>query len=146
MDRSKDQTYYLSAIPEASLRRTLFPLAPYKKFEVREMAKKWGLPTAAREESMGICFVGEKRRFDNFICRFRSIAVPELLINFIAAQYIPPKRGPIIDMTTGKTVGRHDGLFSLTIGQNAGVAGMPTKMFVAKKDAKENTIYVVPGG
>ena len=67
-DRSKDQPYYLSAIPEASLARTLFPLAPYKKTEVREMAQKWQLPTAAREESMGICFVGEKRRFDDFIC------------------------------------------------------------------------------
>lgn len=68
VDRSKDQTYYLSAIPESSLARALFPLAPYKKTEVREMAQRWGLPTAARDESMGICFVGEKRRFDDFIC------------------------------------------------------------------------------
>lgn len=67
-DRTKDQTYYLAAVPEASLSRALFPLAPYKKLEVREMAQKWGLPTASREESMGICFVGEKRRFDSFIC------------------------------------------------------------------------------
>ena len=67
LDRSKDQTYYLSAIPEASLSRALFPLAPYKKTEVREMAQKWGLPTASRAESMGICFVGEKRKFDDFI-------------------------------------------------------------------------------
>lgn len=74
VDRSKDQSYYLSAIPEASLARTLFPLAPYKKSEVREMAHKWGLPTASREESMGICFVGEKRRFDDFICALHSYA------------------------------------------------------------------------
>ena len=66
-DRHKDQTYYLSAVPEASLSRALFPLAPYKKTEVREMAQKWGLPTASRAESMGICFVGEKRKFDDFI-------------------------------------------------------------------------------
>lgn len=68
LDRSKDQTYYLSAIPESSLARALFPLAPYKKTEVRQMAHKWGLPTASRDESMGICFVGEKRRFADFIC------------------------------------------------------------------------------
>ena len=73
VDRSKDQTYYLAAVPEASLARALFPLAPYKKTEVREMAQKWGLPTASREESMGICFVGEKRRFDDFIGMLRDL-------------------------------------------------------------------------
>ncbi|KAI0373073.1 tRNA 5-methylaminomethyl-2-thiouridylate-methyltransferase [Pilatotrama ljubarskyi] len=127
-DRTKDQTYYLSAIPEQSLARALFPLAPYRKTAVREMAHKWGLPTASREESMGICFVGEKRRFDNFI-----------------SQYIPPAPGRIVDLTSGKTVGTHQGLYTFTIGQNARVKGMPEKMFVARKDKKENTIYVVPG-
>ena len=63
-----------------------------------------------------------------------------------AAQYIPPKPGPIVDLITGKTIGKHRGLFEYTIGQNAGIAGMPQKMFVAKKDSKENTVYVVPGG
>lgn len=72
-DRTKDQTYYLSSIPEASLARTLFPLALYLKTEVREMAKRWNLPTATREESMGICFVGEKRRFDSFICAWSHL-------------------------------------------------------------------------
>lgn len=68
-DRNKDQTYYLSHMPEASLSRTLFPLAPYTKPEVREKAREWGLPTAERSESMGICFVGQKRRFTDFICK-----------------------------------------------------------------------------
>ncbi|EIW60203.1 tRNA 5-methylaminomethyl-2-thiouridylate-methyltransferase [Trametes versicolor FP-101664 SS1] len=128
VDRSKDQTYYLAAISEASLARSIFPLAPYKKTEVREMAQKWGLPTASREESMGICFVGEKRRFDDFL-----------------SQYVTPKPGPIIDLTNGQTVGRHRGLHTLTIGQNARLKGMAEKMFVARKDAKENALYVVPG-
>ncbi|KAH9952026.1 5-methylaminomethyl-2-thiouridylate-methyltransferase [Amylocystis lapponica] len=126
-DRSKDQTYYLSAIPEVALARAFFPLADFHKIEVREMAKKWALPTAQREESMGICFVGEKRRFDNFL------------------EYITPKPGPIIDLTTGKTLGRHRGLWSYTIGQGARIAGLPQKMFVAKKDLHTNVIYVVPG-
>ncbi|KAI0707713.1 5-methylaminomethyl-2-thiouridylate-methyltransferase [Earliella scabrosa] len=128
VDRNKDQTYYLAAIPESSLSRALFPLAPYKKAEVREMAQKWGLPTAAREESMGICFVGEKRKFDDFI-----------------SQYIPPKAGKIIDLESGNVLGRHQGLYSYTIGQNARIKGMAQKMFVARKDPKENAIYVVPG-
>jgi tRNA U34 2-thiouridine synthase MnmA/TrmU len=67
-DVTKDQTYYLSSIPEHSLARALFPLGNLKKVEVRELATKWNLPTAAREESMGICFIGEKRKFHNFIC------------------------------------------------------------------------------
>ena len=62
-----------------------------------------------------------------------------------AAQYIPPKPGPIIDLESGKTLGRHLGLYSYTVGQNARIRGMPQKMFVAKKDPKENVIYVVPG-
>ncbi|KAI0807834.1 5-methylaminomethyl-2-thiouridylate-methyltransferase [Fomes fomentarius] len=128
LDRSKDQTYYLSAIPESSLARALFPLAPYKKTEVREMAHKWGLPTASREESMGICFVGEKRKFTDFI-----------------SQYVPPKPGHIINLENGKIIGRHQGLYSYTVGQNAGIQGMSERMFVARKDPKENAIYVVPG-
>ncbi|KZT09561.1 tRNA 5-methylaminomethyl-2-thiouridylate-methyltransferase [Laetiporus sulphureus 93-53] len=127
-DRTKDQTYYLSAIPEPSLARAIFPLAPYTKMEVRALAKKWGLPTAEREESMGICFIGEKRRFENFV-----------------SQYIPPKPGPMIELISGKTVGTHQGLWSYTIGQGARLKGMHQKMFVAKKDIHQNAVYIVPG-
>ena len=66
-DRSKDQTYYLSAIKEAALYKALFPLQGICKQEVRELAKKYDLPTAARPESMGLCFVGERRRFSEFL-------------------------------------------------------------------------------
>ncbi|PCH37936.1 5-methylaminomethyl-2-thiouridylate-methyltransferase [Wolfiporia cocos MD-104 SS10] len=127
-DRTKDQTYYLAAVPEASLARAIFPLARYSKPEVRELARKWGLPTAQREESMGICFVGEKRRFNEFL-----------------SQYIEPKPGPIIDMTTGETIGIHKGLWTLTIGQNARIKGMPAKTFVKSKHPETNSIFVVPG-
>lgn len=68
-DRNKDQTYYLSSVPERSLARALFPLAPYTKTEIKEMAHQWNLPTADKRESMGICFVGKKRKFDDFICK-----------------------------------------------------------------------------
>ncbi|OBZ65692.1 tRNA-specific 2-thiouridylase MnmA [Grifola frondosa] len=127
-DRTKDQTYYLSSISEAALARALFPIAKFKKTEVREMAQRWGLPTAQREESMGICFVGEKQRFNDFI-----------------SQYIPPNPGLIIDLETGKTLTTHQGLWSYTVGQGARIRGMPQKMFVAKKDPVKNEIYVVPG-
>ncbi|KAG8217777.1 tRNA methyl transferase-domain-containing protein [Butyriboletus roseoflavus] len=62
-----------------------------------------------------------------------------------SAQYIVPKPGPIVDMTTGKQAGIHDGLWSYTIGQGARISGMPQRMFVAKKDPETNTIFIVPG-
>ncbi|KAG1762644.1 tRNA methyl transferase-domain-containing protein, partial [Suillus occidentalis] len=112
----------------SSLSRTLFPLESITKTEVRELAVKWNLPTAARQESMGICFVGEKRKFHDFI-----------------SQYIPPKPGPIINMETGLQVGEHAGLWNFTVGQGAKVSGLKEKTFVAKKDIPKNIIYVVPG-
>ncbi|TFK36419.1 tRNA-specific 2-thiouridylase [Crucibulum laeve] len=127
-DRSKDQTYYLAAISEPGLRRAIFPLEKLTKPTVRELAKGYGLPTAERGESMGICFVGEKRKFEDFL-----------------SSYIPPNPGPIIDQTNGKKVGEHPGVWAYTIGQNARIAGLAQKMFVSAKDPKSNTVYIVPG-
>ncbi|ETW86243.1 hypothetical protein HETIRDRAFT_311357 [Heterobasidion irregulare TC 32-1] len=127
VDRHKDQTYYLSSITEASLSKTLFPLSDLRKNEVREIAVRAGLHTASREESMGICFVGEKRSFNQFL-----------------ADYLPPKPGPIIDSVTGHTIGEHQGLWTYTIGQGAKIRGMQEKLFVAHKDKEQNTIFVVP--
>lgn len=86
-DTIKDQTYYLSSITESSLRKvskpcllssgpdltspdwqSLFPIGHLTKTEIRTLAKRYNLPTASRSESMGICFVGEKGRFDRFLC------------------------------------------------------------------------------
>jgi tRNA methyl transferase len=75
----KDQTYYLASISQLALDRTIFPLGnpprggALGKDDVRAIARKWGLHTAGREESMGICFVGEKRRFGEFVCMFRLL-------------------------------------------------------------------------
>lgn len=62
-----------------------------------------------------------------------------------SAQYIPAKPGPIVDLTTDRVLGTHNGIWSYTIGQGARIPGMPQKMFVARKDAARNEIYVVPG-
>lgn len=66
-DPTKDQNYYLSAIPEKGLERALFPLGEITKTDVRRIAEAAGLPTAQRSESMGICFVGQKRKFSEFL-------------------------------------------------------------------------------
>ncbi|KAG9226479.1 hypothetical protein CCMSSC00406_0005854 [Pleurotus cornucopiae] len=128
VDRHKDQTYYLSSLSEASLNRALFPIGGLTKPEVREIARKHNLVTAERPESMGLCFVGEKGKFRDFL-----------------DQYIPPNPGPIVDLLTGKTLGEHNGLWTYTIGENARISGMPMKMFVSRKDTANNRVYVVPG-
>lgn len=125
-DPTKDQNYYLSAIPEKGLERALFPLGELTKADVRRIAEDAGLPTARRDESMGICFVGQKRRFDEFL-----------------VNYLEPNPGPICNLETGATLGTHNGLWTYTIGQGARIPGLTHRYFVAAKNKEENAIYVV---
>ena len=97
-DENKDQTYFLHQLTQSQLQYALFPLGDYTKDEVRELAKKFDLPTANKEESMGICFVGE---------------VP--MEGFLQTR-IEPKPGEII-MSSGGVIGEHTGLSFYTIGQ-----------------------------
>ncbi|MBI5729229.1 MAG: tRNA 2-thiouridine(34) synthase MnmA [Candidatus Magasanikbacteria bacterium] len=97
-DTNKDQTYFLHQLNQEQLARTMFPIGGYTKPEVRKLAKKFGLPTAEKEESMGICFVGE-------------VPMKEFL-----EKKIKHKKGKII-LSTGEVVGKHDGLPFYTIGQ-----------------------------
>ena len=144
-DRKKDQTYFLSAVSEVGLRKTLFPLARLTKPEVRALAKQHGLATAERPDSVGICFVGQKARFHQFLGGFSFFGVlftPSRL-SYVAG-YIPPKPGLIVHKLTGKVVGEHDGLWQFTIGQNVRRPGLPHKLYVSTKDIETNTIYAVP--
>lgn len=123
-DGNKDQTYFLYRITEDALKKTLFPLGGYTKPEVRELAKKFGLVTAAKKESMGICFVGK-------------VGIKEFL-----SQYVKTKPGKIIDQNN-KVLGEHDGAIFYTIGQRQGLGvggGLP--YYVTGKDMKKNEVYV----
>ncbi len=97
-DDNKDQTYFLHQLSQEQLRYTMFPIGNYTKPEVRKLAKKFGLPTAEKEESMGICFIGE-------------VPMKEFL-----EKRIKPTPGNIVT-SNGTIVGRHDGLSFYTIGQ-----------------------------
>lgn len=124
-DDNKDQTYFLYRITESALQKTLFPLGGYTKPEVRELAKKFGLVTATKKESMGICFVGK-------------VGIKDFLLHELG----PQKPGDIID-DTGKIVGRHDGAIYYTIGQRHGLdvgGGFP--YYVTGKDMGKNEVYV----
>lgn len=124
-DENKDQTYFLYRIDAAALEKTLFPLGNYTKPKVRELAKKFGLITASKKESMGICFVGK-------------VGIKDFLLHELG----PQKPGDIVDQS-GRTVGRHDGAIFYTIGQRHGLdvgGGLP--YYVTGKDMKQNIVYV----
>ncbi len=127
-DKNKDQTYFLYRITEKALSKTLFPLGDYTKPEVRKLAKKFGLATAEKKESMGICFVGK-------------VGIKEFL-----SQYVKTKPGQIIDESAGgrrQVIGEHDGAIFYTIGQRSGLGvggGLP--YYVTGKDMKKNEVYV----
>ncbi|KAF9014244.1 5-methylaminomethyl-2-thiouridylate-methyltransferase [Cyathus striatus] len=123
-DTHKDQTYYLSSVPETSLARTLFPLSELIKPEIRNLAREHGLHNAERRDSVGICFVGEKRNFRGFL-----------------SNYLTPTPGPIYDVVSGKIIAQHQGLWNFTIGENARLPGLPEKVFVARKNLEDNSIH-----
>nr|GAT45291.1 5-methylaminomethyl-2-thiouridylate-methyltransferase [Mycena chlorophos] len=131
LDPLKDQTYYLSSIPEAGLARALFPLGELTKNKVREIAHDGVMPTSVleRAESMGLCFIGQKKRtnFKDFI-----------------SSYIQPSPGPVKLLSTGKTLTQHHGLWTFTIGENIRLPGQAEKLFVIAKDVPNNTIFVGP--
>lgn len=123
-DANKDQTYFLYRITEKALSKTLFPLGEYTKPEVRKLAKKFGLATAEKKESMGICFVGK-------------VGIKEFL-----SQYVKTKPGNITN-EKGEVIGEHDGAIFYTIGQRSGLGiggGLP--YYVTGKDMKKNEVYV----
>lgn len=126
-DKEKDQTYFLHQLTQEQLSSVVFPLGKYTKKEVRELAKKWQLPTASKEESMGICFIGE-------------ISMKDFLID----HGISTKKGYIKKFDTQEVLGEHIGLPFYTIGQRHGFSqkGGEKPLFVVAKDLKTNTLFV----
>jgi tRNA-specific 2-thiouridylase len=124
-DDNKDQTYFLYRVTQAALEKTLFPLGEFTKPQVREMAEERGLYTAAKKDSVGICFVGQ-------------IGMHEFL-----SQYVQTSPGDIINQANGKKIGRHDGAIFYTLGQRHGLdvgGGLP--YYVVDKDMEKNEVYV----
>lgn len=131
-DTNKDQTYFLAGLTGAQLEKALFPIGGLTKPEVRRLARDAGLINAAKRDSTGICFIGE-RNFKRFLM-----------------QFLPAQRGDIVDLD-GRIVGRHDGLMYYTLGQRRGlgIGGMNTgtgeSWFVVGKDLKRNLLIVCQG-
>jgi len=131
-DPGKDQSYFLYAIGQAALARTLFPLGDLHKCEVRRIAAKAGLVTHAKKDSTGICFIGE-RPFRSFLRR-----------------YVQAQPGTIRS-TTGAVLGQHSGVAFYTLGQREGLGiggvrgATDGPWFVVAKDIENNELIAAQG-
>ena len=83
-DPNKDQSYFLSLMRPDQIARAVFPLGDLLKPEVRVLAEKYGLPTARKKDSQGICFIGQER------------------MSAFLRHYLPDKPGKIVD-TEGRS-------------------------------------------
>ena len=158
VDSEKDQSYFLCQVTQEQLGFALFPVGDLRKLEVRELARKWQLPTAEKKDSQGLCFVGK-------------IRLPVFLQQSIAPKNgeireIPPDHPKLMDRSharqtnawvdvapvryhssDGPVVGTHPGAQFYTVGQRKGlmVGGKAQPLFVLSKDVDSNILYVGMG-
>jgi tRNA-specific 2-thiouridylase len=137
-DPNKDQSYFLWTLTQKQLAKTLFPVGNMEKPNVRELARRFGLPNADKKDSQGLCFIGK-------------IDVKEFL-----AHYIHPKTGDVLEEVIGtsgkkniRKIGRHDGAFFFTIGERHGftideahTTPHDSPYYVIAKNVEKNTITV----
>lgn len=123
-DPVKDQTYFLAYLTQKQLSRALFPVGRFKKYEIRKLAEKYNLPTMTRRDSQGICFLGQIK-FKEFI-----------------KHHLGEIEGDIIEIDSGKLLGKHPGYYYYTIGQRSGLKLGGGPWFVVRKDVKKNIVYV----
>lgn len=127
VDPVKDQTDFLAQISYDQLSHLMFPLGDYPKSEVRSMAAEAGLPTAVRKDSQGICFLG-KINYNDFLER-----------------HLGTRRGPVIEIETGRKIGEHRGYWFHTIGQRKGLGLSGGPWYVVRKNVRDNVVYVSNG-
>ena len=125
-DKNKDQSYFLWRLNQNILRKTIFPLAEFKKEEVKKMADFWQIKfTKPVKESQNLCFTNDLEKFI-----FKNLKT---------------QKGAIFDLTQNKKVGEHLGIYFYTIGQRKNIR-IPYKepYYVVKKDKKTNQLFIAP--
>jgi tRNA-specific 2-thiouridylase len=128
IDTSKDQTYFLWKLTSDDLEHVLFPTGHLLKSEVRDIAKRAGLPVATKKDSQGLCFIG-------------TINVKEFL-----KEYIEEKEGDVL-AEDGTVLGKHNGSRFYTIGERHGFYVQSKNIssdpfYIIRKDAVKNTLTV----
>ncbi len=123
-DPVKDQTYFLARLSQQQLSRALYPLGPYMKTQVRDLAKLYNLPTQNRRDSQGLCFLGQIK-FSDFV-----------------KEHLGIRKGDIINIDSGEKLGEHNGYYYYTIGQRQGLGLSGGPWYVVEKDIPANQIYI----
>jgi tRNA-specific 2-thiouridylase len=127
-DPLKDQSYVLYMLGQQDLSRTIFPVGPYTKQEVREHARRLDLHVAERPDSQDLCFVST----DDYRAFLKDHGTE-----------LPPP-GAIVDRH-GNTLGQHEGLAEFTIGQRRRIGlSSPAALYVLEKDLASNRLVVGP--
>lgn len=146
IDPLKDQSFFLATVPRANaLSHCLFPVGHLHKRDVRETAVRIGLPWLLdRQETAGICFVGRRRKFQEFL-----------------REYVDENPGPFVVIESGRRIEDehpqqrnrvaasqqretmlHGGMHSHTIGQRACLPGLHLRYHVVTKDSATNVLFV----
>jgi tRNA-specific 2-thiouridylase len=127
-DADRDQSYFLFATTREQLEFLRFPLGDLSKPEVRELARRFNLEVADKQDSQDICFV-PTGRYTDIIGRLRPNAM---------------EPGDIVDLA-GRVLGRHQGIAHFTVGQRKGLgiaSGSP--LYVVRLDADHRRVVVGP--
>ena len=124
---NKDQLYFLYSLTQKELSKTVFPLGKYSsKDEIRQIAQKNGLPSKSYKDSQGVCFIK------------KPISVKKYLLRQFGEQ-----RGKVINVSTGKVIGKHTGYYQYTVGQRKGLGIADAyPLYVTQIDAKNNVVYL----
>lgn len=124
LDESRDQSYFLCAMTQEQLARTLFPLGELRKAEVRRIARAHGLANAEKPDSQDICFVPDG---DYAAAVERISGRPSVPGNFVDAS--------------GRILGTHRGVIHYTVGQRRGLGiSAPEPLYVRGISPGENTV------
>lgn len=123
-DPVKDQTYFLAYLTQQQLSRALFPIGMHTKKEIRAIAAQYDLANQQRKDSQGICFLGQIK-FSDFI-----------------KHHLGELPGNIVELETGKILGKHPGYYYFTIGQRSGLGLSGGPWFVVEKHIEENRIVI----
>lgn len=128
-DTNKDQTYFLWGIDRPVVSRMLTPVGELTKEETRTAARRLGLVTADKPESVEICFVPD----DNYVT---------VLEEYLEEHDPALTPGPFLD-TAGNRLGTHHGFARFTVGQRKGLpGGFAEPMYVVRLDPDERAVVI----
>uniref|UniRef100_A0A0N5A7Z7 tRNA-5-taurinomethyluridine 2-sulfurtransferase n=1 Tax=Syphacia muris TaxID=451379 RepID=A0A0N5A7Z7_9BILA len=131
-DPLKDQSYFLCGLTQSQLKRSMFPIGKLTKTDVRSIANELNLKVANKPESMGICFIGKRKNFSEFL-----------------DQYLEKHPGTIKLIGSGEVLGYHDGIHHFNIGKH--IRSGPKfpqsslRFYVADLDSVTNTVWACKG-